>query len=284
MAAEDRLRPLGVFGRTGEERSELAALAPILRRHGDALAAGIARDLLSCQSTRSALAAPERRAAALGLLRQGLRRVADPVGDPERARVQRNLGATWAQLGLGAESVLRAWSQLYSALMAHVEAWWGCDAERVDRLARSLRAAMLSDLETLLRAYRESSGRIRKPGRILVVDTEPRWLDRIDAMLEHLRGRVCCVTDAREAIALARIYPFDLAIIEWSLTGSRSGLEVARALRRSRPGIACIMITSQPTAWVRARARAAGSPRVLGKPFEAAALRSAVADLFSDGA
>lgn len=285
MAAEDGARPLMRLGRTNEDGSDLAALRPLLRRHGAALAARLARQLLSCEPTRSALADPQRRTATLRLLREGLLRVADPVGDPRRTRVQRRLGEIWAELGLGPDTPLRISSRLYSALMAHVEASWPCDARRVDPIARSLLAAMLADVETLLRAYRER--RQQRPrrsasGRILVVDTEPRWLDRIDAMLEDLRGRVCFVTDAREAIAMARLYPFDVAIIEWSLGGSRSGLDVAQTLRRSRPGLACIMTTSQPLESVRAQARAAGAPRVLAKPFGADALRSALAALLSD--
>jgi CheY-like chemotaxis protein len=287
----------------GQNGSALAALRPLLERHGDAVAAGVARELLSCEPTRSALADPERRAATLGLLRQTLPCLADPVGAPQRVRVQRSLGEAWAALGLGPDTALRAWSQLYAALMAHVEASCAGDARCVGALGRALLEGMLADAETLLRAYRRRRVRrlparsgaavpasdaarcgSRVPGRVLVVDTEPRWLDRIDAMLDDLRGRVCLVTDAREAIAMARLYPFDLAIIEWSLEGSRSGLELAQTLRRGRPEIACILTTSQPSEAIRSGARAAGAPRVLAKPFEADTLRAAVASLFAEPA
>lgn len=113
-------------------------------------------------------------------------------------------------------------------------------------------------------------------GRILAVDDEPAWVELIDSVFRGLRAQVCGVTDPREAIVMARIYEFDVAILDWSLGAALTGFDLLRSLRRVRPGIACIIVTGHAAGVVPERLRAAGIP-VLEKPFDLEALRAAVA-------
>jgi CheY-like chemotaxis protein len=114
-------------------------------------------------------------------------------------------------------------------------------------------------------------------GRILVVDDEVAWVEAIDSMLSGFRARVCGVTDPREAIVMARIYAFDVAIVDWSLEGGLTGFDLVRALRRFRPEMAWIILSGHGADTLRRQEPAARSVPILAKPFSSEALIGAVA-------
>jgi signal transduction histidine kinase/ActR/RegA family two-component response regulator len=107
------------------------------------------------------------------------------------------------------------------------------------------------------------------PARVLVVEDEaPVREALVDALTRH--GHVpLAAAGGEEALALLEREPFEAAVVDLALAG-RSGLEVAQAAKRLRPGTPVIVVTAWPGRLHAAAVRASGVDQVLEKPVAAA--------------
>jgi signal transduction histidine kinase/ActR/RegA family two-component response regulator len=116
-----------------------------------------------------------------------------------------------------------------------------------------------------------SSSRPAAPAtaRILVVEDEAAVREAlVEALARH--GHVAlAASDGEEALALLEREPFEAAVVDLALAG-RSGLEVAQAAKRRRPGTPVIVVTAWPGRLHAAAVRASGVDQVLEKPVAAA--------------
>jgi DNA-binding response OmpR family regulator len=90
----------------------------------------------------------------------------------------------------------------------------------------------------------------------------------VEALTRH--GHVALAAgDGEEALALLEHESFEAAVVDLALAG-RSGLEVAQAAKRLRPGTPVIVVTAWPGRLHAAAVRASGVDQVLEKPVAAA--------------
>ena len=107
--------------------------------------------------------------------------------------------------------------------------------------------------------------------RVMVVDDDVPILQVVDDILSTEGFEVRAVPDSRSAVANARDFRPDVALIDLSMPGM-DGVEVARAMRAD-PALAnvpIVMMSSHPD--VRTRAKEAQVAVVLRKPFSVTGL------------
>jgi len=118
---------------------------------------------------------------------------------------------------------------------------------------------------------------MNSPNRILVVDGDPPWRERIAASLAGPKLEVVAVASAREALEYASREKPDLIVLELVLPDV-SGLGVCRLLREnpalSHTGI--VMVTDHASEIDRVLAFEAGVDDFLSKPFYARELASRI--------
>ena len=105
--------------------------------------------------------------------------------------------------------------------------------------------------------------------RILVVEDEKPMLDILEITLGNAGFQVVTATEDAEALALAKMIRFDLAIIDLSISGM-VGIETISALRVMVPGIKIIATSGgQPGSAedFLPLAQSLGSSAVLRKPI-----------------
>jgi DNA-binding NtrC family response regulator len=121
-----------------------------------------------------------------------------------------------------------------------------------------------------------AAGDYSPAGRVLIVDDEPlvRW-----ALAETLRPRGYVIEEAADAEAAVRAVgrgtPPDVVLLDLRLPGC-SDLTLLRALRRSAPRAAIILMTAFGTPEMRDEATRLGAFRVVDKPFEMGSLAGLV--------
>jgi ActR/RegA family two-component response regulator len=81
--------------------------------------------------------------------------------------------------------------------------------------------------------------------RILVVDDDPRWLQRIEDILIDEYEVVPCSSDD-EAIASLKEQPFSLALLDMKLANGVSGLDLFERLQELAPNLPAVMLTGYP--------------------------------------
>ncbi|MDB4970767.1 MAG: sensor histidine kinase/response rgulator [Myxococcales bacterium] len=105
------------------------------------------------------------------------------------------------------------------------------------------------------------------PHHVLLVDDEPAVLIALQLAFEDSPGfEVFTATSAEEALAVARKERLDLVITDKNLADA-SGIELARRLQESHPGLAVILITGYANAPSREDGRALGLAAYVEKPF-----------------
>lgn len=82
--------------------------------------------------------------------------------------------------------------------------------------------------------------------RILCLDDQPETLRVRKFLLEQFGCEVTTVETAEDCLHLATEEKFDLALIDYHLTGETNGEDVARDLAVCVPGMALVMITGDP--------------------------------------
>lgn len=101
---------------------------------------------------------------------------------------------------------------------------------------------------------------------ILIIDDEPSVADALQLILADLGHRVLVAATGRGGLELARRERIRVVITDLRLPDI-SGLDVLGALRRERPDLPVILITSHGTPEITAEARRDGVSAVLPKPF-----------------
>jgi DNA-binding NarL/FixJ family response regulator len=119
----------------------------------------------------------------------------------------------------------------------------------------------------LLRAYRL----MRTPMKLLLVDESPTAHEIIARMMANSRFtlEVDHSDSGTHALALMREAPYDLALIDATISGGMSGLEIACQARIASPSMKIIMMASDKARGVMQAARQFGLRSFLSKPFYA---------------
>jgi PAS domain S-box-containing protein len=102
--------------------------------------------------------------------------------------------------------------------------------------------------------------------RILYVDDDDVIVMMVEAMLRRLGYRASTCSDAQQALELVRADPaaIDLVVTDFNMS-SVSGLDVARELRRIRPGLPVVITSGHITAQLEREAALAGVSGLLQK-------------------
>ena len=126
----------------------------------------------------------------------------------------------------------------------------------------------------------EATTMVRPPSRrgtLLLVDDDPLVLASTAAMLEDLGHRVIEAASGAEALERLRTsIALDLVITDYAMPGM-TGLQLAEALRRLRPGLPVLLATGYAELQGEQDETTNDLPR-LAKPFEQAALARATDD------
>jgi CheY-like chemotaxis protein len=119
--------------------------------------------------------------------------------------------------------------------------------------------------------------------RILLVDDDPLLHDTLSQMLALQGHEVVRALDGRQALTQLRLRAVDVVLTDVLMPES-DGLEVVRQVRRDHPDIAVIAMSGGsarlPGADALRLARTLGAHGILPKPFGAADLREAIADVW----
>ncbi len=118
-------------------------------------------------------------------------------------------------------------------------------------------------------------------GFVLVVEDDPANATLAEAVLSRAGHRVLHAADGVAALEIARRRSPDLILLDVSLPGALTGLDVCRALRAdpATARIAVLMLSGWAFDSDVQAGRAAGADGYLAKPFLAADLRSRVQEL-----
>jgi two-component system, OmpR family, response regulator ResD len=117
-----------------------------------------------------------------------------------------------------------------------------------------------------------------KPWRVLLVDDDPLVSDSIRRMLEFDQRYVHSVGSAAEALAISETEKFDVVILDY-LMPVMKGDALAIALKNRYPALPIIMITADAEKLDTSERMPDGVDHLIGKPFQLAELREAVASL-----
>jgi CheY-like chemotaxis protein len=109
-------------------------------------------------------------------------------------------------------------------------------------------------------------------GTALIVDNEPQALAALRLLLESWHWRVLATSNAQEALAMARTEPLDLAVLDYHLDESYTGIALHHELRDSIGDIRTVILTADRDSALRRRIRAEGTI-LLYKPLKPLKLR-----------
>jgi two-component system response regulator GlrR len=113
---------------------------------------------------------------------------------------------------------------------------------------------------------------------VVVVDDEPPITALCVKLLEAQGHAVDGYTSPADLLAHLGARPADLLVVDYKMPGM-NGVEVMRRARVMRPALRVVMITGHGSPEIVDEAHAAGVDAVLLKPFTAAELTGAVANL-----
>lgn len=85
-----------------------------------------------------------------------------------------------------------------------------------------------------------------KPPRILCLDDQPDHLSVRKMLLEQFGCEVVAVHEALDCLRAATDGSFDLALLDYHLSGEVNGEDVARDLRVCNPQLRLVMLTGDP--------------------------------------
>jgi CheY-like chemotaxis protein len=115
--------------------------------------------------------------------------------------------------------------------------------------------------------------------RVLVIEDEAAVREALVGLLQQRGYRALAAVDGSEALAIVQREPVDIVFTDLAVAAV-SGFDVARAVKRLRPGTPVVLITGWPGRLDRAEVEASGIDRVIEKPVGApevfAALESAL--------
>lgn len=127
------------------------------------------------------------------------------------------------------------------------------------------------------------SGAATPPCDVLVVDDEPVVREGVRRVLAAHGYRVDVAGDARSGLAHPALPLCRLVLCDFMLP-DRSGPEIVRGIRASRPELPIVVITGYATDFHRAQALDAGATDFLPKPFDEEELVATVRRFLEEGA
>ena len=102
--------------------------------------------------------------------------------------------------------------------------------------------------------------------RVLLVEDEPTTSRSIELMLTHANFNVYCTDVGEEAVDLAKLYDYDLVLLDLDLP-DMSGHEVLRRLRVARVNTPVLILTGEDDTDSKVRSFGSGADDYLTKPF-----------------
>lgn len=114
--------------------------------------------------------------------------------------------------------------------------------------------------------------------RILIVEDDVRLQDSVAQLLRDAGYVVDVSSDGIEGLWYGEEYPIDLAIIDLGLPGM-SGIELIRALRKSKRGFPVLILTARSDWKDKVEGLEAGADDYLTKPFHPEELKARVSAL-----
>ena len=128
---------------------------------------------------------------------------------------------------------------------------------------------------TVISTYADRGPRLR----VLAVDDDPALATLVAVLLRPDGHAVVTANSGEEAAERLARDRFDLVISDLGLGTGMTGWELAEHVRAVHAGTPFILVTGWGAAIDPAEARARGVDAVIAKPFRAAQLRAAVADV-----
>lgn len=118
--------------------------------------------------------------------------------------------------------------------------------------------------------------------RILVVEDNPMSRELAHDLLEDAGYHVREAATVAEAVAALAAFAPAVVLLDWHLKGA-TGADVLRTVRASTAGAGArvLVVTADIRPELRAAAIAAGADALITKPYRAAALAAAVADVLN---
>jgi two-component system cell cycle response regulator CtrA len=102
--------------------------------------------------------------------------------------------------------------------------------------------------------------------RVLLVEDEPTTSRSIELMLTHANFNVYCTDVGEEAVDLAKLYDYDLILLDLDLP-DMTGHEVLRRLRVARVNTPVLILTGEDDTDSKVRSFGSGADDYLTKPF-----------------
>jgi CheY-like chemotaxis protein len=123
-----------------------------------------------------------------------------------------------------------------------------------------------------------ASSSVEKPvnGRILLLDDDPAIRQILLRLLENEEYFVRAAADGTEAVALAQVTQFDLALLDLNMPVA-DGWEIIKQLTALHPTLAIILITARPDRFY--PALASGVDALLEKPLDFVVLFQTIREL-----
>lgn len=103
--------------------------------------------------------------------------------------------------------------------------------------------------------------------KLLLVDDEIKFLEKIAKRLELKNIDVTTATDGQEAIASAEKGRFDVAVVDFQMPGM-DGTQVLKALKENHKHLEIIMLTGHATIDSAVEATKLGAFKYLEKPYD----------------
>ncbi len=102
--------------------------------------------------------------------------------------------------------------------------------------------------------------------RVLLVEDDPATSRSVELMLTHANFNVYCTDAGEEAIDLAKLYDYDLILLDLDLP-DMSGYEVLRQIRVARISTPVLILTGEEGTEAKLRGFGTGADDFLTKPF-----------------
>ncbi len=102
--------------------------------------------------------------------------------------------------------------------------------------------------------------------RVLLVEDDPSTARSIELMLTHANFNVYVTDMGEEAIELAKIYDYDLIVLDLNLPDI-AGLDVLRQIRNARIGTPILILTAEDSTEQKLKGFGLGADDYLTKPF-----------------
>ena len=112
--------------------------------------------------------------------------------------------------------------------------------------------------------------------RVLLVDDEPRYCEKLERYLESCGFEVVAANSAADAVLLGAIFEPQVVVSDWMLGERIHGLQVVDAIRALHPRTRPILMTGFPSADLRFEAEVSDAYAFIEKPFSPQLLSTAI--------